>query len=203
MLTGAILAGGNSRRMDGVNKALLPFGNERILERQIRSMKELCDEVILVTNEPRLFLPIVGSSIRIITDFMKGQGPLGGMHAAFTLSRHSDIWVVGGDMPFISSEAAERMWQIKQQQRCMAVVPLLEGETHPLHAVYDKRCASYAAQQLEAGNNKVKDLLGGVTHCLLEQEGFGSLRSDPSFVFNVNTPQDYKEALAYMGRTTI
>ncbi len=203
MLTGAILAGGRNGEMNGVNKALLPLGDERMLERQIRMMKELCEEVILVTNEPRLFLPIVGSSIRIITDFIKNQGPLGGMHAAFTLSRHTDIWVVGGDMPFISSEIAERLWRIKQQQRCMAVVPALYGEVYPMHAIYDKRCASYAMEQMEAGGNKVMQLLGSVAHCMIEPEALGGLEKARSFTFQVNTPEDYEQALGYIGRTTI
>lgn len=62
MLTGAILAGGQSRRMGGRHKGLLPFVNESIVERQIRTMKQLCAEVILVTNDPRSYLPILGAA---------------------------------------------------------------------------------------------------------------------------------------------
>ena len=52
MLTGVILAGGQNKRMDGQNKALLSFSNERLIERQIRIMQESCEEIIVVTNDP-------------------------------------------------------------------------------------------------------------------------------------------------------
>ena len=52
MLTGAILAGGDNRRMNGEAKALLTFGAEKLIQRQIRQMREICSEMIVVTNHP-------------------------------------------------------------------------------------------------------------------------------------------------------
>lgn len=108
MLTGVILAGGKSRRMGGAHKALLPFHNEMLIHRQIRHLKQLCAEIILVTNEPQAFTSLIDNSIRIITDIYPDTGPLGGMHATFSLSqaKYHDIWLVGCDM---------RLFPLKQQ----------------------------------------------------------------------------------------
>src|SRR5690554_547005 len=114
MLTEVILAGGKNSRMGGQKKALLSFSHERLIERQIRILQRRCNEVIVVTNEPRTLLPILGDTVRIITDFISGKGPLSGMHAAFTLSKNADLWVVACDMPFISLNAADLMWKRKK-----------------------------------------------------------------------------------------
>lgn len=108
-LSGVILAGGRNRRMGGSPKALLSYHREKLIHRQIRVMRTICEEVILVTNEPRLYLPIVDRDVRILTDSYAGQGPLGGMHAALSLARCDNVWIIDCDMPFVSSRAARLM----------------------------------------------------------------------------------------------
>ncbi|MCZ8515254.1 molybdenum cofactor guanylyltransferase [Paenibacillus filicis] len=106
-LSGVILAGGKNRRMGGSHKALLPFHQEKLVHRQIRRLKQVCTEIILVTNDPKTFLPLVDSDVRIITDYYSGKGPLGGMHAGLSLANHVNVWLIGCDMPFISPQAAK------------------------------------------------------------------------------------------------
>ncbi|TXK76596.1 molybdenum cofactor guanylyltransferase [Paenibacillus sp. N3.4] len=150
MLSGVILAGGENRRMRGELKALLPFGGKPLIARQIDIMREICDEIIVVTNEPKPYLSVVDRSVRIITDFYVGQGPLGGMHAALSLAKHASIWVVGCDMPFISSKAAQLLLQ-RKLDGFEAVVPLVAGQMYPLHGIYDQACASHIGPLLQLG----------------------------------------------------
>ncbi|MBL8293008.1 MAG: nucleotidyltransferase family protein [Bryobacterales bacterium] len=49
-LAGIILAGGSSRRMGRI-KALLPFGGETFLDRQIRLLEPHCSPVVVVVGE--------------------------------------------------------------------------------------------------------------------------------------------------------
>lgn len=195
MLTGVILAGGQNRRMGGENKALLPFSNEILIQRQIRIMKQICIEIILVTNDPRSFLPLLGDSIRIITDYIPGKGPLSGMHAAFTLSNNDDIWVVGCDMPFISNYAAELMWKRKQELNCDAVIPFIAGKLYPLHGIYHKRCVNKILKMLDLGEYRVNELLNVIHYDTVKEMSF--IEQDPSlrFVMNVNTKEEYEQAL--------
>ena len=63
------------------------------------------------------------------------------MHAAFTLSKNSDLWVVACGMPFISVEVGDLMWKRKQELQCDAVVPCISGMLpHPLHGIYHESC---------------------------------------------------------------
>ncbi|WP_341278053.1 molybdenum cofactor guanylyltransferase [Paenibacillus sp. FSL H8-0537] len=196
MLTGAILAGGQSRRMGGRHKGLLPFVNESIVERQIRTMKQLCAEVILVTNDPRSYLPILGSSIRIITDYIPGKGPLSGMHAALTLATHSDIWVVGCDMPLISSAVAEQLWKVKRERRSAAAVPSMAGKLHPLHGVYDKRSAGEIEKLLDIKEYRVMTFLNRICYNGVDLQQLEAPAEQLSCVANVNTPEEYERIIS-------
>jgi molybdopterin-guanine dinucleotide biosynthesis protein A len=195
MLTGVILAGGQSKRMGRQNKALLTFSNERLIERQIRIMKIKCDEIIVVTNEPKLFLPILGDSVRIITDYVPGKGILSGMHAAFSLSKNTDFWVVGCGMPFISPQAAEWMWKQKGKLQCDAVVPKFTGEAHPLHGIYHKSCLPEISRLLDLNQSRVDELFNVIQYEFVSESSFFDQGLDLRFVTNVSTLEEYKQAL--------
>ncbi|NQX62971.1 molybdenum cofactor guanylyltransferase [Paenibacillus qinlingensis] len=191
MLSGVILAGGANRRMNGELKALLPFGGKPLIVRQLDCMSDICDELIVVTNDPKPYLNKVDRSVRIITDFFRGQGSLGGMHAALSLAKHASVWVVGCDMPFISSSAAQLLWQ-RKRDGFESVVPLVAGSVHPLHGIYDRACAPHIGRLLQQGQTSVSALLNHVfwselgDHFLLENG------IDLRFVSQMKTPEDYQ-----------
>jgi molybdenum cofactor guanylyltransferase len=195
MITGAILAGGQNRRMEGKVKALLPFSGELMIERQIKQLKTICDEIIVVTNQPGIFLPVLDRSIRIITDYFPSKGPLSGMHAALSLARNSDVWIVGCDMPFISPEAAQAMLELKKAMKCDAVVPLVDGKTHPLHGLYSKSCADAISALLLSGEYRVMEMLRMIYWQEAPETHFEELGINLKFVTNVNSPEDYEAAL--------
>ncbi|MCY9694464.1 molybdenum cofactor guanylyltransferase [Paenibacillus alginolyticus] len=193
MLTGVILAGGANRRMNGELKALLPFGGQPLIVRQVDRMRILCDEIIVVTNEPKAFLPILDRSVRIITDFHTGYGPLGGMHAGLSLAKHSSAWVVGCDMPIISYKAAELLWNRKREgEGIEAVVPLVSGNLVPLHGIYDRECKTKILPLLKKGETRVSALLGHIFWSELGDEYLQKNGVDLKFIASIKTMDDYK-----------
>jgi molybdenum cofactor guanylyltransferase len=195
MITGAILAGGQNRRMEGKVKALLPFSGELLIERQIAQMKQVCEEIIVVTNQPSLFLPVLDRSIRIITDYFPSKGPLSGMHAALSLARNPDVWIVGCDMPFLSGSAAHALWELKKTINCDATVPVIDGRTHPLHGIYSKSCADAISALLLSGEYRVMEMLRMIYWQEASETYFTERGIDLNFVTNVNNPEDYDKAL--------
>jgi molybdopterin-guanine dinucleotide biosynthesis protein A len=159
MLTGVILAGGSNQWLGNQLKGLLPFEGEKLIHRQIRKMSEVCQEVILVSDEPKHYLKEVDYPIRIITDYIPGTGPLSGMYASFSLGKRDDLWVVSCDMPFISPKAAQWMLDKKRDLRCEAVIPMLDGIPYPLHGVYDKGCVNAIWKLLDRKQYRLHDLL--------------------------------------------
>lgn len=194
MLTGIILAGGQNRRMGGQHKALLTFNGEPLISRQVRLMKSVCSELIVVTNDPKRFLPVVDRSVRIITDFYPGKGPLSGMHAAFSLAKHKLAWVVGCDMPFVSAAAALQLVEEIERSCIDAAVPCLEGRLHPLHAVYRTSCAASIAELLDAETYRVTELLSRIRCKPIDENAFAERGIEQNFAVNTNTPEEFAEA---------
>ncbi|OAS22084.1 molybdenum cofactor guanylyltransferase [Paenibacillus oryzisoli] len=192
MLSGVILAGGANRRMNGEQKALLPFEGKPLIVRQLDAMKEICDELIVVTNDPRPYLNVVDRSVRIISDFFMGHGSLGGMHAALSLAKYASVWVVGCGMPFISSEAAQLLLR-RKLEGFEAVVPLVADKLHPLHGIYDRAaCAFHIGRLLNQGHTSVSTLLRHIFWSELGDQFWLERGIDMRFVSQMTTLEDYQ-----------
>ena len=64
-VTGVIQAGGKSTRMGGTPKALLELGGRPIIERVASVLREVVDDVLVVTNTPRSEERRVGKECRL------------------------------------------------------------------------------------------------------------------------------------------
>lgn len=98
--TGVILAGGKASRFGGKPKGLEVVGGHRIIDRVASSLSAVCDSLLLIANAPDAgeWLP----GIRCERDVQRGEGSLGGLHAALTHAA-TPVIVVAWDMPFVPS----------------------------------------------------------------------------------------------------
>ncbi|MGO4272392.1 molybdenum cofactor guanylyltransferase, partial [Paenibacillus sp. TAF58] len=120
------------------------------------------------------------------------HGPLGGMHAALSLAKHTSVWVVGCDMPFISSKAAQLLMQ-RKLDGFEAVLPLVTDDLYPLHGIYDRACASHIEPLLKIGETRVSALLKHVFWSELGDRFLLENGVDLNFVSNIKTFKDYEE----------
>ena len=194
-LTGVILAGGKKRHAGGVHPALLPFHREKMVNRQFRLMRPVCAELILVTDEPRLFLPVLEADVRLITDYYSNVGPLGGVHAALSLACHDEVWLAGCDMPFLSPQATLLMLDRKLRHRLDAVVPCINATLYPLHGVFGRSLAGLAANLAAAETHGVLSLLDGIRYDTMREWNFRNRGIEPNFIFRANTRETYEDAL--------
>lgn len=193
MLTGVILAGGENRRMNGKLKALLKLDGETILERQLKEMATICDEIIVNTNRQALLQGIARRyGARIVADEIPGKGPLGGMYSAFRVAAGNEAWVVGCDMPFVSARAAKTMLECKNRTKAEAAVPFLHGRWHPLFAIYDAHSVDVLEQCLKTEDYRVRRYLDKLQVCALKESNF---QGEVDFVTNINTPAEYESLL--------
>jgi len=198
MLSGIVLAGGESKRMNGENKSLLMLGEEALIQRQVRIMRAICSEIIIVTNTPRPFLRKVDESVRIITDYIPKKGPLSGMHAGLTLARHQNAWVVACDMPFLSPEAAELMLR-KKKEGFEAVFPRIDGALYPLHGIYDRDCAQHIWSLLMNRDTELSSLQKVLCWREVFESDFHASGIDCGFIRSIETEEDYHIALQLLG----
>ncbi|MSP61006.1 MAG: molybdenum cofactor guanylyltransferase [Myxococcales bacterium] len=183
-IVAAILAGGRASRLGGVLKPLLTVAGRRILDRQLEVLVPLCDEVLLLGDDPRLD----GLGARLVPDRHPGRGPLSGLDAALHATDAEAVLLVGGDMPGLSRRALEIV--LAAGPAADAAVPFVAGFPEPLHARYHRRVGECVAALLGAERHGLHDLLDQITvHRVAE----AILRTvDPALLTlaNVNTPDD-------------
>jgi molybdopterin-guanine dinucleotide biosynthesis protein A len=191
-VSGVILAGGESRRL-GRNKALVRIGGRPLIERVVETIAPLTAEVIVVVASPEqaAALPLP-RSVRVVSDRYPGCGSLGGIFSGLAASGEPWTLVVACDMPFLDPTLLRHL--MAARRGVDAVVPYLEGQPQPLHALYRKTCLVPMERMLRAGQLKIAPLFAAVRVRYADETTID--RIDPSHrsFFNINTPADVEEA---------
>ena len=99
-IVGAVLAGGESRRM-GRDKAMLNWDGRTLLVRAVRVLESVFDEVIVVAPRDRGYEE---RGVEIVPDIRPGLGPLGGLHTALVHGGGKPVFILACDMPYVSSD---------------------------------------------------------------------------------------------------
>lgn len=188
-LTGLILCGGRSRRM-GRPKAFLPFAGRTIIEHLIETVRDLFDELFLVSNEPD---SVSHLGVDVIKDILPYRGPLGGILSGLLVSGNPYAFVIACDMPLITRKLIRHL---AAQRHDADVVVLAHKEgIEPLLGVYSKECVKALEDSFFSGKLKVQDFLEGLRAkiCVYPEDELSEGQL-PDF-FNVNTPYDYSEVL--------
>lgn len=196
MMTGVILAGGQNRRMGGAHKALVPINGVPLLQIQLEEMARICSFILIVTNVPELFAPIVAefklAEVSCIPDLLPEKGPLSGIHAACQAAQTNRLWIVGCDMPFISAAAAEALNDLCKETCADAAVPVIQGKIQPLHGIFDKRIVHIVKELLELEVYKLMRLLERIHVQTVDDAFFVDKRVSLAFTVNLNTPGEFR-----------
>lgn len=195
---GIILCGGQSTRM-GVPKALLPFGNERLVQRVTRILSEVVAPVILVAAEGQV-LPDCPGALLIVRDEHPDRGPLEGLRAGLK-ALPADIdaaYVSGVDAPLLLPTFVRQM--LAELGAADVAVPIEQTPTgsfpHPLAAVYHRRILPQVEALLVADQRSLRGLLERANTSPVPVERLRTLDPDLRSLRNVNSPEEYQAALA-------
>lgn len=184
-ITGVILAGGSSSRMQS-NKALLPAVGGRFIEVIYRQMQALFTEVILVTNTPEQY-PFI--PCRMVADQFPGRGPLAGIHAGLLQSAHPRIMVVACDMPYLNAGTIRHL--CTQPINAEVIIPESNNGLEPLHALYATSCLPAIEAALVAGKKRIISFFDEVAVHRVNVAEIADLDPDGTGFWNINTPEDY------------
>lgn len=184
-VTGVILAGGSSTRM-GSNKALLPCQGGRFIEAIHRTLRQVFEEVVIITNTPEEYAFIDAPTHR---DLFANCGPLAGIHSALVNSPAPYIFAVGCDMPFLNPEVI-RVMASRRSEGDVVVADKGKGP-EPLHALYSRSCLAAVDTMLRSGNRNIVSFFRHVRVTRMERDEIVPL--DPLFhsFSNINTPEEY------------
>ncbi|MBE3140238.1 MAG: molybdenum cofactor guanylyltransferase, partial [Thermoplasmata archaeon] len=134
-ISGVILAGGANKRFDGMTKANIVIDGKTIISRIIDTIKDIFDEIIIVTNTPEEFKEYI--NYKIVSDQILKAGPLGGIHAAIKTSSKEALFVFAGDMPLLDKKVIIRQIEFYNSHNCDILIPRIKTYIEPLHAIYN------------------------------------------------------------------
>jgi molybdenum cofactor guanylyltransferase len=196
-VSAAILVGGRARRMHGLDKSSLDVDGLPILERQLAVLRQLSDDLMIVTRAgaPRDgdHSPFARPGLRIVSDVISDAGPLGGIHAALVHARSPVTLVVACDMPFLSIELLRHL--AARVEGVDVAVPRTPDGYHPLCAAYAHTARPFVERQLAQGILKVSALFSmDLRVAELGPAELAGFDPEGRMLSNVNTPHDYRQA---------
>jgi molybdopterin-guanine dinucleotide biosynthesis protein A len=190
-LSGAVLVGGQSRRM-GQDKALLSFrGMRPLVADLVAGLGAVCAEVILVGGEGRRFEGLL-TAARWVPDARPGLGPVAGLLTALLATGHDRCLVVACDMPFISAALIEAM--AREPLQGDALVYRHEGGFEPLLGVYSRQCAPRISGMLDRGELRAMALIEHLRVQELPAAIIERLDPERTAATNLNTPDAWARA---------
>ena len=194
-----ILCGGRSSRM-GTPKAALRFGDETLLQRVVRLVREGIAGPTVVVAAPQQELPPLPPDVSTTVDALEGNGPMQGLYAGLKfLADHCDAaFVAGCDHPLLRPEFVRRV--CKRLEYGDAAVPLLAGRLHPLTACYRVQpTLPHVAKLLAANRLRVTDLFALINTRLIDETSLREVDPVLDSVRNLNTQEEYHAALREAG----
>jgi molybdenum cofactor guanylyltransferase len=197
-IVGLLLAGGQSRRMGGGDKALRPLDGIPLLDRVIERLRPQVDTLVLNVNGDagrfaRYALPVMADSVPGFA------GPLAGVLAGldWAASHRPDCGYVASvatDAPFLPADLVARLAAGLKEARADLACAASGGRAHPVFGLWPVRLRDDLRRAVvEEGIRKVD--LWTARHRLVTVT-FADQPVDP--FFNANRPEDFDAAAALL-----
>ncbi len=151
-ITAVVLAGGKNSRFEGVDKAFVPVHGVPMIERILGILGDIFENIIVVTNSSRKYQSM--GNLGFASDIYKNAGPLGGIHAAMKKSATPFIFVFSCDMPYLDKNIIKsQIAFFRKLQNTDALIPRMNSNIEPLHAIYRSALAGRLAEFLELSSD--------------------------------------------------
>jgi molybdenum cofactor guanylyltransferase len=192
-----ILAGGKSSRM-GRPKADLQFDGITMLDCVVAEMIRVFQDLVVALAEDRRYAWQDFFFVQSIVDRARYRGPVAALEQALRKIRFDRAFVCSCDVPFVSGDLARKLCDMLGDHE--AVIPQVDGQLQPLHAVYRKSCSKILKTMREQKQDRLQDIVNFAKVRIVPEDEIRALDPDPRLLsfFNVNTPEDYQRAIELM-----
>ena len=179
----------------GVAKATLPFGVETMLERVVRLLGTVVSPIVVVAARDQS-LPALPDEVRITRDEREAKGPLEGIRAGLSALPESidAAYITSCDVPLLVPAFVERMIELMGDHD-IAVMEV-DGFPHPLSAIYRRRTLPHVEALLADDRLRPVFLFDAVRTRRVKPEEMTVVDPELRTLRNLNTPEDYRAALA-------
>ena len=153
-VTGIVLAGGQGRRMGGVDKGWIELAGEPMIAHVLRRLAPQVDDVVINANQNLDRYRALGHPV--FADAVGGfAGPLAGLHAGLTHATHELAVTVPCDSPFLPPDLVDRLHAAIVDHRTQLAVAKTFDQPHPVFALVRRDVLRGLAAFLEGGGRKI------------------------------------------------
>ena len=151
-VSGIVLAGGQGRRMGGVDKGLKPLRGKPMVEWVLARLAPQVDEIVINANQNLSQYKTYGH--RVVSDEISGfAGPLAGLHAGLKAAAHELVVTVPCDSPFLPEDLVSRLGA-SLREKDLAVAKTGE-QPHPVFALVRRTVLANLEAFLAGGGRKI------------------------------------------------
>ena len=192
-ILGAILAGGQSKRM-GKDKLFLELNNKKLIEHTLDKVKKYLKKIIIITNQDNKFF--FENNLTTVKDCVEGQlGPLVGILTAMkwakeNLSKCSWIATFPCDTPFFPESIIKRFIEESEKKESLILCASSHGRKHNIFGLWSLDL--YEKLKDDLINKKVRKVQDWTEKNKIKNLEFKFKDYDP--FFNINTEEDLEFA---------
>jgi len=219
-VTGAVLAGGRSRRM-GLDKAQVTIEGVPLLQRALSTLATIADDLIVVgptepsgpsalaappaphTHVPTSSAPTSSARRRSasspgftpVADLRADSGPLAGIETALSAARHDVVLVVAVDHPWLAPDVLKLLvTRLLDNKQADVVMLGTDAGPQPLIAAYRRRSLEVVAHLLDNGHRKAMDLVEALTTDALPPAAWRGHDPSGRTEVDLDTPEEVSSA---------
>jgi len=192
-ILGAILAGGQSKRM-GKDKLFIELNNKKLIEHTLDKIKKYLRNVIIVTNQENEFFR--KNNLIAVKDCIEGQlGPLVGILTAMkwakeNLTKCSWIATFPCDTPFFPETIIKNFIKESEKKDSLILCASSHGRKHNIFGLWSTEL--YDKLRNDLVNNNVRKVQDWTEKHKIKNLEFKFKDYDP--FFNINTLEDLEFA---------
>lgn len=179
----------------GRPKALLPLADAPLVARVVAALRAVTDDVVVVAAPGQELPPLPA---RLVSDRVPHEGPLNGIRHGLAAAQ-SDVCVVAPcDAAFLQPALVSHL--LAAAAGYDVVVPRWLQRLQPLHAVYRRSVLPLVEEELARGGRRPVSVFDQVRTRTIDEDEVRSVDPEGWSFFNINTPEEYRRAVARLGR---
>ena len=197
-VVGLLLAGGQSRRMGGGDKALRMLGGVTLLERVLERLRPQVDALLLNANgDPSRFARF---ALPVVPDSIPGfAGPLAGVLAGLDWAAaqgpdYPYIVSVATDAPFLPDDLVMRLTNGLMEAGADLACAASGGRVHPVFGLWPVRLREDLRRAM--ADDEIRKVDRWTARHRLMTVTFADMPVDP--FFNANRPEDFEAAASLL-----
>ncbi len=193
LISGVVLAGGQGRRMGGVDKGLQPLNGKPMVQWVLERFAPQVDSVLINANQNVERYAAFGYPV--VCDRISGfAGPLAGLHAALSTVGHSLVATVPCDAPLLPSDLVVRLADALQAHAVPIAVARTHKQPHPVFCLCKREVLPNLSDYLESGGRRFEHWYAGLSAIEVEFD-------EAEAFSNINTLDDLNGLGLAGGRT--